>query len=136
MKTFIKRWILLFGFVALSASIIPPIFNGNWSGAIIIIELLITTFTIQLFIVLLEKLSIEPPLVSHFMNMCSVLAVVFIFGWIRGWYTPADYWIVFAMVVPVYVVIALLDGFKIKKDVENINQQIRRRELKRQMEKE
>ena len=40
------------------------------------------------------------------------------------------------MVVPVYVVIALLDGLKIKKDVENINQQIRRRELKRQTEKE
>lgn len=135
-KTFIKQWILVFGFVVIAAFTIPPIFNGYWDGTWLILHLLITTLTACLFVFLLGRLSIEIPLLRHFVNMCAVLAVVLAYGWVFAWYTPTGVWIIFLMVIPVYVAIALLDAVKIRQDIKSINAQIQHRKLKRQMEKE
>jgi len=132
MKVFVKRWILLFGFVVISAFVIPPIFNGYWDSTWFILKLLVTTFVTCLFVFLLEKVSIEPPFLRHFVNMCVVLGTVWGFGWIWEWYTPSGFWIIPAMVIPVYVLMALLDAIKIRRDVESINQQIQYRKLKQQ----
>ena len=132
MKAFIKQWILLFGFVVIAAYVIPPIFNGYWESTWFILKLLVTTLTVYLFVFLLEKVSIEPPFLRHFVNMCVVLGTVWGFGWIWEWYTPSGFWIIPAMVIPVYVLMALLDAIKIRRDVESINQQIQYRKLKQQ----
>ncbi len=127
MKAFLKQWMLIFGFVVLSAHIIPPIINGRWDGAWLIIKLLAASFLICASIRLLEKLPIEIPLLKHLINMCAVLLIVFALGWLWQWYTPAGFWIVFVMVIPVYVVVVLIDAIKIKRDVEIINKQIQLR---------
>jgi len=136
MKEFIKQWILLFGFVVISAHIIPSIVSGGWDRTWFILHLLAVTFTTCLLVFLLEKLSIEPPLLGHFVNMCVVLATVLAYGWILDWHTPTGFWIMFAMVIPVYVIMALLDAIKIRRDVASINQQIQHRKLKQKIENE
>ncbi len=135
-KAFIKQWVFIFGLAVVSAFIIPPIFNGYWENTSIIIKLLVATFTVCIFNLLLERLPIELPLLKHFINMSVVLAVIFVYGWFWEWYTPSSIWIIPAMVVPVYVVVILLDIVKLKRDVELINKQIELRRRKRREEKQ
>ncbi len=135
-KAFIKQWIFIFGLVVTSAFIIPSVFNGNWDNTWIIIQLLITTLTICLLNLLVEKLSIELPLLRHFVNMCIVLSVVFVYGWFWKWYSLSSFWIILVMVIPVYVLVVLLDAVKVRRDVELINKHIQYRKQRLQEEKQ
>lgn len=137
MKSFIKQWMLVFGLVVASAFIVPSIIYGsNWDDTWFILKLLVTTLTICLLNLFWEKnLSLEIPYLKHFISMCSVLAVVFVYGWFWKWYTPSSFWIVFVMVIPVYVIVVLLDAIKTRHDVEFINRQIQHRKRQRQEKK-
>lgn len=134
-KAFIKQWLFIFGLVVISAFIVPSIFNGYWDNTLVIIQLLVATLTICLLNFLLDKLPIELPLLRHFVNMCTALIVIFIYGWFWKWYTVERFWIILIMVIPVYVLVVLVDAVKIKNDVELINKHIQDRKQKRQEER-
>jgi hypothetical protein len=48
-----------------------------------------------------------------------------LFGFIVGWFFPSNFWMVFIYVGVVLVMGYLLDSFKIKKDIDYINQRIK-----------
>jgi len=130
MKIFIKKWLMLFGLVSISVTIIPAIVNSYWEGAIFTFQLLFTLLVICLLQLLTEKISLKIPLLKYLIDLVMTLLVVLSFGWIWKWYVPLYAWMMFAMVIPVYVIGYFLDIVKINKDVKVINQQIKRRREK------
>lgn len=132
MKNFAKKWMMVFALIVLSAFIIPSIYSGHWSEyAWLVIQLLAISLIICLLYALTDKISLQIPLLKYLLELSIALIVVFLFRWIWKWDTAI--WIVFAMVVPVYVVAALLDVIQIKRDVEIINLHIKKRQQKLNM---
>jgi len=136
MKEFIKKWLMIFGLAYFSATIIPAIVNSSWENAIFSIQLLFTLLVICLMQLFTEKIPLKAPLFKYLIDLAMTLAVVLFFGWIWEWYELSYVWIIFAMVIPVYVAGYFLDIIKVRKDIEIINQQIKRRQEKLQKEKE
>jgi hypothetical protein len=130
MKKFIRKWLMLFGLVSISTTIIPAIVSNYWEAAIFVFQLLFVLLVICLFQLFTEKISLKIPLLKYLIDLVMTLSVVLSFGWIWRWYVPSYTWTMFAMVIPVYVVGYFLDIFKINKEVMIINQQIKRRREK------
>ena len=130
MKDFIKKWLMLFGLVSISTVIIPALVNGYWNAAIFSLQLLFTLLVICLFQFLTDKISLKNPLLKHLIDLAMTLSIVLCLGWIWKWYLPSYAWMMFAMVIPVYIIGYFLDIIKINKDVKVINQQIKRRREK------
>jgi len=136
MKEFIKKWLMLSGLVFISITVIPAIVNGYWETAIFVFQLLFTLLVICLLQLLTDKISLKIPLLRYLIDLAITLSVVLFFGWIWKWYEPSNVWMMFAMVIPVYVVVYFLNIFKVRKEVKAINQHIIRRREKLQKEKE
>ncbi len=137
MKKFIRKWVMLFGLAFISATIIPAIVNRNWEAAIFVFQLLFVLLVICLFQLFTDKMSLKISLLKYVIDLVMTLSVILLFGWLWKWYEPSYTWMMFAMVIPVYVVGYFLDIIKINKEVKIINQQIkRRREIMREGRKE
>lgn len=136
MKEFIKKWLMIFGMVTISTTIIPAIVNNNWEVAIFVFQLLFTLLLICLFQLLTEKISLRIPLLKYLIDLAMTLSVVLLFGWIWKWYDLSHVWMMFAMVIPVYIIGYFLDIVKVNKEVKVINEQIKRRREKLRGERE
>lgn len=136
MKEFIKKWLMIFGLVSISTTIIPAIVNNYWEAAIFTCQLLFTLLVICLLQLLTGKISLKTLLLKYLIDLVMTLLVVLLFGWIWKWYDPSYVWMMFAMVIPVYAVGYFLDIVKVNKDVKAINQQIKRRREKLRQESE
>lgn len=134
MKEFIKKWMLLFALVVVSAFIIPSLFNGNWVESGFIIKLLFTSLLICLLQLLTIQITVRIPLIKYLIDLVMVLSVVLFFGWIWKWYVLSNVWIIFAMVIPVFIAAIFLDMVKVRQDVSFINEQIKLRQEKLQEE--
>ncbi|MDR1619626.1 MAG: DUF3021 family protein [Clostridiales bacterium] len=130
MKKFIKKLLMFFGLASISATVIPAIVNSYWEAAIFAFQLLFMLLVVFLLQLLTEKLSLKIPLLKYFIDLVITLSVGLSFGWIWKWYEPSYAWMMFAMIIPVYVIGYFLDIVKVKKDVKVINQQIKRRREK------
>lgn len=131
-KDFIKRWMLIFALVVLSAFVIPSICYNIWNeSTLLIIKLLVVTLIICLLQMLTNKIHLRVPLFRYLIELCMVLVTLLFFGWLWEWYMPSTVWIIFVMVIPVYVIAVLLDAVRVKRDVEFINRNIKIRQQKR-----
>lgn len=136
MKEFIKKWLMLFGLVSISTTVIPAIVNSYWETAIFAFQLLFALLIICLLQLIIEKISLKILPLRYLIDLIMTLSVVLLFGWLWKWYEPPYVWMMFAMVIPVYVAGYFLDIVKVNKEVKVINQQIKRRREKLWKEKE
>ena len=131
MKEFIKKWVLIFGLVSISATVIPAIVNRSWDASIFTFQLLFALLIICLLQLLTERLPLKAILYKYLIDLVMSLIIVLFFGWIWNWYEPSYAWMMPAMVVPVFIVGYFFDIVKVKKDVDFINQQIALRRNKK-----
>jgi len=124
MKEFIKKWILVFGLVSISATVIPAIVNRSWGAFVFMLQLLLVLFIFCLLQALTGKLPLKALLYKYLVDLSMALIIVLLFGRIWKWYEPAYAWMMPAMIIPVFIVGYFLDLIKVKKDVDFINRQI------------
>lgn len=68
-------------------------------------------------------------LVEILLETGYVLAVLFIFGAIFGWYSSTPPWVLILMGISVYFIGGLIDIFQVNKDIKIINRQLKNRRI-------
>ena len=128
MKKILQNTCILAALMILAVFVISII----WSGVTAEIKLVLQLFGLALSISILNYIFDEFTSLSILMNYIvkyfAITGVVMLFGFIVGWFFPNNFWMAFIYVGAVLVMLYLIDGFKVKKDIEYINQQIIERE--------
>jgi hypothetical protein len=132
MKEFIKRWLLLFAMIVLSVYIIGSAASHEWGNTSFILELLIASLVIRLLQLLTAKIPVRVSALCYLIDLGVVLVTVLFFGWLWAWYTASVFSIIITLVtiIPVFVAAMILDIVIVRRDVDIINKQIKRRQEK------
>ena len=120
----------------LSALMILCVFGISvlWSGITAEIRLVFQLFGLSLLICVANRLFDEftdvSMICSYIIKYFGACALVMLYGFIAGWFYRSNFWMVFIYVGAVLVLGYFLDSFKVKKDIDYINQSIQKRSEK------
>ncbi len=135
-KGFIRRWLLLFALIVISVFVIGSVVGGEWDRTAFALELLLTALVICLLQLPINLIPVRIHWLVYVFNFVMVLCTVFLFGWVwHWWYTLADILNIVLSVVPVFAAAIVLDMIIVRRDVDTINKQIKRRRQKLEEEK-
>ena len=105
-----------------------------WSGITAEIKLVFEIFGLALIISVANYIFDEcvslSIIVSYIIKFFLISGIVMLFGFIVGWFFPSNFWMVFIYVGAVLVMGYLLDSFKIKKDIDFMNEHIKNKSEK------
>ena len=114
----------------LAALMILVVFSCSiiWSGVTAEISLVLSLFGLALMITIVNFLLDEFLSLSIFVNYIAkyfiFTGIVMVFGFIAGWFFRSNFWMAFIYVGVVLILAYLIDAFKVKKDIEYINEHI------------
>ncbi len=114
----------------LAALMILAVFTCSmiWSGITAEIELVLLLFGLALIITVVNSLFDEylniPIAASYIIKYFVFTAVVMLFGFIAGWFFPSNFWMAFIYVGIVLVLAFAVDAFKVRRDIDYINERI------------
>ena len=101
-----------------------------WSGVTAEISLVLSLFGLALMITLVNYLFDEYLTLSIVVNSIVKYfvfsGIVMLFGFIVGWFFPSNFWMAFIYVGVVLVLAYVIDAFKVQKDIEYINEHIKK----------
>ena len=116
----------------LAALMILVVFSCSiiWSGVTAEISLVLSLFGLALMITLVnyvfdEFLSLSI-VVSYIVKYFVFSGIVMLFGFIAGWFFPSNFWMAFVYVGVVLLLAFVIDAFKVRRDVEYINEHIKK----------
>ncbi len=105
-----------------------------WSGITdeikLVFELFGLAFIISTVNYIFDELVSISLIVTYIIKYFLISGIVMLFGFIVGWFYPSNFWMVFIYVGVVLVMAYFLTSFKIKKDIDYINECIKGREEK------
>ena len=118
----------------LAALMILAVFTCSiiWSGITAEIGLVLLLFGLALIITVINFLFDEflnlSIVASYIIKYFVFTGVVMLYGFIAGWFFPSNFWMAFIYVGIVLTLSFAIDAFKVKKDIEYINEHIRKTE--------
>lgn len=114
----------------LAALMILTVFTCSiiWSGFTAEIVLVLLLFALAFMITgvnyLLDEYVSMSMIGSYIVKYFAFSALVMIFGFVVQWFYPSNFWMAFIYVGIVMVLAYFIDEFKIKRDIEYINNHI------------
>ena len=103
-----------------------------WSGITAEIGLVLLLFGLALIITVINFLFDEflnlSIVASYIIKYFVFTGVVMLYGFIAGWFFPSNFWMAFIYVGIVLALSFAIDAFKVKRDIEYINEHIRKTE--------
>ena len=118
----------------LAALMILAVFSLSiiWSGVTAEITLVLALFGLALVITAVNYLFDEfltlSIIVSYIVKYFVFTGIVMLFGFIAGWFFPSNFWMAFIYVGIVLLMAVAIDAFKVNKDIDYINEQIKKRD--------
>ena len=118
----------------LAALMILAVFSLSiiWSGVTAEITLVLALFGLALMITAVNYLFDEfltfSIIVSYIVKYFVFSGIVMLFGFIAGWFFPSNFWMAFIYVGIVLLMAFAIDAFKVDKDINYINEQIKKRD--------
>lgn len=118
----------------LAALMILAVFTCSiiWSGITAEIGLVLLLFGLALIITVINFLFDEflnlSIVASYIIKYFVFTGVVMLYGFIAGWFFPSNFWMAFIYVGIVLALSFAIDAFKVKRDIEYINEHIRKTE--------
>ena len=118
----------------LAALMILAVFSLSiiWSGVTAEITLVLALFGLALVITAVNYLFDEfltlSIIVSYIVKYFVFTGIVMLFGFIVGWFFPSNFWMAFIYVGIVLLMAFAIDAFKVNKDIDYINEQIKKRD--------
>lgn len=101
-----------------------------WSGITAEITLVLELFGLALIITVVNLLFDEflslSIILNHIIKFFVFSGIVMLFGFIAGWFFPSNFWMAFIYVGIVMVLSFVIDAFTVKRDIEYINEHIRK----------
>ena len=118
----------------LAALMILAVFSLSiiWSGITAEITLVLALFGLALVITgvnyLFDEFLTLSIIVSYIVKYFVFTGIVMLFGFIVGWFFPSNFWMAFIYVGIVLLMAFAIDAFKVNKDIDYINEQIKKRD--------
>lgn len=118
----------------LAALMILAVFSLSiiWSGVTAEITLVLALFGLALVITgvnyLFDEFLTLSIIVSYIVKYFVFTGIVMLFGFIVGWFFPSNFWMAFIYVGIVLLMAFAIDAFKVNKDIDYINEQIKKRD--------
>lgn len=118
----------------LAALMILAVFSLSiiWSGITAEITLVLALFGLALVITgvnyLFDEFLTLSIIVSYIVKYFVFTGIVMLFGFIIGWFFPSNFWMAFIYVGIVLLMAFAIDAFKVNKDIDYINEQIKKRD--------
>ena len=116
----------------LAALMILVVFTCSiiWSGVTAEISLVLSLFGLALIITVVNYLFDEfltlSIAVNYIVKYFVFSGIVMLFGFIVGWFFPSNFWMAFIYVGVVLVLAYVIDAFKVQRDIEYINEHIKK----------
>ncbi len=116
----------------LAALMILAVFTCSiiWSGITAEIGLVLLLFGLALIITVVNYLFDEflnlSIIVSYVIKYFVFTGIVMLFGFIAGWFFPSNFWMAFIYVGIVLILAYAVDAFKVNRDIDYINEQIKK----------
>ena len=117
----------------LAALMILVVFSCSiiWSGVTAEISLVLALFGLALMITVVNYLFDEflslSIAVNYIVKYFVFSGIVMLFGFIVGWFFPSNFWMAFIYVGVVLVLAYVIDAFRVQKDIDYINEHIKKR---------
>jgi len=125
MKKILRDTCLLASLIILVVFGLSIIWSGITAEMKLVFEIFGLAFIISVANYIFDEYVSLSIIVSYIIKFFLISGIVMLFGFIVGWFFPSNFWMVFIYVGVVLVMGYLLDSFKIKKDIDYINQRIK-----------
>ena len=118
----------------LAALMILAVFTCSiiWSGITAEIGLVLLLFGLALVITVINYLFDEfltlSIAASYIIKYFVFTGIVMLYGFIAGWFFPSNFWMAFIYVGIVLILSYVIDAFKVRKDIEYINDHLKKKE--------
>ncbi|MBR3246786.1 MAG: DUF3021 family protein [Clostridiales bacterium] len=92
----------------------------------LVFELFGLAFILSVVNYVFDEITSLPILAGYLVKYLVIVGVVIVFGFIAGWFYPSNFWMAFIYVGVVAVIVYALDSVKTEKDIEEINEMLKR----------
>ena len=127
MKKIFRDTCILFALAVLSVFVISIVWVGMTDEIKLVLELFGLSFIISLGNYFLDEYLSLPMIGSYVVKYIAAAAAVMLFGFIAGWFYRSNFWMAFIYVGIVLVLAYFIDAFKIRRDIDIINTEIRKK---------
>lgn len=131
MKKILRDTCLLASLIILAVFGLSIIWSGITAEIKLVFEIFGLAFIISVANFVFDEYVSLSIIASYIIKFFLISGIVMLFGFIVGWFFPSNFWMVFIYVGVVLAMGYLLDSFKIKKDIDYINEHIKNRTEKR-----
>ena len=124
MKKILKDTCILAALMILSVFTVSIIWSGVTEEIGLVLKLFGLAFVISAANSLFDEYFSLSIIMSYVVKYFVISGIVMLFGFIVGWFYPSNFWMAFVYVGIVLVLAYPIDSFRVRKDIEFINEQI------------
>ena len=125
MKRILKDTCILAALMILSVFTISMIWVGPTDEIRLVLCLFCLSFIISAVNFFLDEYTSLPILAGYAVKYLLAAGIVMLFGFVAGWFYRSNFFMAFIYVGIVFVMLYLIDEFRIKRDIDFINSQIK-----------
>lgn len=130
MRKFLVNIFATTGISFLLLSMIALFFRAKCIYLETVFQILGANIVVHLGLVVLRKLELKYAVIEAFLHIALVLFVLVVFGSIFHWFTSTPIGVLVTMGFVIYIVSAILNLFSMKRDAQEINALIKKRDSK------
>lgn len=93
-------------------------------------QILGANIVVHFGLVVLSKIELKYAIVEIFLHIIMILSVMIVFGSVFNWFTSTPIGVLVTMGFVIYIVSAILNLFSMKRDAQEINALIKKRDRK------
>lgn len=127
MKRLIRNWLATTGLSMLLLAAAATAYGGHVIFIPTVFQTGLANMFIHLGLELFKRFESSYFMVEILAEIGYVLAVLILFGYLFGWYESTPLWMLVFMGIVVYFIGCLVDMFRIRNDVDIINEQLQLR---------
>ncbi len=124
MRKILKDTCILAALMILSVFLISIIWSGVTKEIALVLKLFGLAFILSVANWLFDEYISLSIVMNYVAKYFSITGIVMLFGFIVGWFYPSNFWMAFIYVGVVLILAYLIDSFRVRKDIEYINEQI------------
>ena len=127
MKKVFRDTCILFALAVLCVFVISIVWVGVTDEIKLVLELFGLSFIISVGNYFLDEYLSLSMIGSYVVKYIAATAAVMLFGFIAGWFYRSNFWMAFIYVGIVLVLAYFIDAFKIRRDIDIINTEIKKK---------
>ena len=129
MKRILRDTCILVALMILSVFTISMIWVGPTEEIRLVLCLFCLSFIISAVNSFLDEYTSLPILAGYAVKYLLATGIVMLFGFVAGWFYRSNFYMAFIYVGIVFVLLYLIDEFRVKKDIEFINSKIKENKI-------